>query len=61
VAVIAGSEEFAAGEVSVKDLELGRELAAQATSREEWQERKQQYSVRRDELVSALRERLALR
>lgn len=58
LAVIAGSDEFAGNEVSIKDLELGRELAAQATSREEWQEQKQQYLVERSELVSTLRQRL---
>jgi histidyl-tRNA synthetase len=36
VAVIAGSREFEAGEVSLKDLRLGRELSKNITSREDW-------------------------
>jgi len=58
LAVIAGSDEFAGGEVSIKDLELGRQIAAEATSREEWQELKQQYSVKREDLVAELSQRL---
>jgi len=58
LAVIAGGDEFEAGVVSIKDLELGRELAAQTESREEWQEQKQQYTVKRGELISALQQRL---
>lgn len=58
LAVIAGGDEFAAGEVSIKDLKLGRELAAQTASREEWQEQKQQYTIKRGELLSSLKQRL---
>ncbi len=36
VAVIAGSREFEAGEVSLKDLRLGRELSKNITNREDW-------------------------
>lgn len=36
VAVIAGSREFEAGEVSLKDLRLGRELSTNITNREDW-------------------------
>jgi histidyl-tRNA synthetase len=36
VAVIAGSREFEAGQVSLKDLRLGRELSKQITEREAW-------------------------
>jgi histidyl-tRNA synthetase len=59
LAVIAGEDEFAAGTLSVKDLELGRRLAAEAESREEWQELKQQFTINRDELLASIRERLA--
>lgn len=36
VAVIAGSREFEAGEVSLKDMRLGRELSKNITEREAW-------------------------
>ena len=36
VAVIAGSREFEAGEISLKDLRLGRELSKNITNREDW-------------------------
>lgn len=58
LAVIAGEDEFAANELSVKDLDLGRRIAAEAESREEWRELKQQFTVGRDELVARLREAL---
>jgi histidyl-tRNA synthetase len=59
LAVIAGEDEFAEGTLSVKDLELGRRIGAEAESREEWQELKQQFTINRDELVASIRERLA--
>jgi len=58
LAVIAGEDEFARDEVSVKDLQLGRRIAAKAESREEWQQLKQQSTVARGELTGALTERL---
>jgi histidyl-tRNA synthetase len=54
LAVIAGEDEFAAGTVTLKDLDLGRQLAEQAESRAEWGEQKQQWSVPRVELVATL-------
>ena len=58
LAVIAGEDEFNRGEVSVKDLELGRRIAADTESREEWKELKQQFTVSRNGLCAALREHL---
>ena len=58
-AVIAGSDEFEKGELSIKDLELGRRIAAQVEDRDEWKEQKQQFSIARDELVETIRSRLA--
>lgn len=58
LAVIAGEDEFARDEVSIKDLQLGRRIAAEAESREEWQQLKQQFTVARREMIGALTQRL---
>jgi histidyl-tRNA synthetase len=58
LAVIAGEDEFANGQVSVKDLELGRRIAEETSSREEWQELKQQFTINRTELVEVFQQRL---
>ena len=58
LAVIIGEDEFASGTSSVKDLELGRQIAAQAETREEWAERPQQFTCPRAELVAQLKARL---
>ncbi len=55
VAVIAGSDEFEAGRVQIKDLILGAKMAENATL-EEWKERPSQFEVARTELVSKVRE-----
>jgi histidyl-tRNA synthetase len=55
-AVIVGSEERARGEVQIKDLALGKALAAGITSNEQWRaERPAQVTVPRDRLVEAVR------
>lgn len=54
VAVIMGSNEREAGQVTVKNLALGAEIAAEAASRDEWREQKQQETVARDDLVAAV-------
>lgn len=55
VAVIAGSQEFEAGEVQVKDLALGEELAKGIADRAEWRtEQPAQRSVPRADLVAAV-------
>ncbi|WP_135505182.1 histidine--tRNA ligase [Roseovarius aestuariivivens] len=54
VAVIAGSEEFAAGKVQLKDLILGAKIAENATL-EEWKERPSQFEVDRADLVTEVR------
>jgi len=55
VAVICGGDEFAKGEVSIKDLLLGRELAAGIKDRDAWRvERPQQMTVPRAELVQTV-------
>jgi histidyl-tRNA synthetase len=58
LALIAGSNEFAAGEVSVKDLLEGRRRAASAETREEWKEQRPQVSVRREDLVGIIKDML---
>jgi histidyl-tRNA synthetase len=55
-AVIVGDDELAAGTVTVKDLDLGRELASKVTDNAEWRaERPGQQTIPRGELVTALR------
>jgi histidyl-tRNA synthetase len=55
-AVILGGDEIAAGQVTIKDLDLGRALAAKVTDNAEWREgRPGQMTVARGELVAAVR------
>ena len=55
-AVIIGGDEFAAGTVTLKDLDLGRELASGVTDNAAWRaERPGQMTVPRTELVAAVR------
>ena len=62
IAVIEGSDERARGEVTVKDLALGAELAKSTESRAAWvKDRPAQTSVKRDQLVNALRAMLGER
>jgi histidyl-tRNA synthetase len=60
LAIIAGEDEFAKGELSVKDLELGRRIAAEVESREEWTEQKQQFNIARSDAVRWLKDKLGL-
>ena len=54
-AVIMGDDEIAAGTVTVKDLDLGRELARAVQDNRAWREdRPGQVVVPRGELVSAV-------
>lgn len=56
VAVIAGSNEFEAGQVSLKDLRLGRELAKQITDRAAWaKDQPAQITVPLENLVDEVR------
>ncbi len=60
VVVIAGSDEFARGEVTLKDMLLGAELAKSIEDREEWAKgQPAQVSVPRGELLAAVRRILA--
>ena len=62
VAVIEGADERARGEVTLKDLIAGAELAKSVESRAAWvRERAAQISVPRSELVAKVREILASR
>jgi histidyl-tRNA synthetase len=55
-AVILGGDELAAGTVTIKDLDLGRALAAGVGDNREWREaRPGQVTVPRAELVAAIR------
>lgn len=56
IAVIAGSDEFEAGTVAVKDLIAGIKADAEVTERAEWvQARFGQRTVQRDELLATIR------
>jgi histidyl-tRNA synthetase len=59
--VIQGSNEKARGEVQIKDLMVGAELAGQSKERDDYLRRQAeaQFAVREDRLVEAVREVLA--
>ncbi|MFQ5590361.1 MAG: histidine--tRNA ligase [Phycisphaerae bacterium] len=61
VALIMGSDEQARGEVAIKDLRLGDELSKEiGADRKKWlEEQPAQFSVRRTELVTAVKKVLA--
>jgi histidyl-tRNA synthetase len=60
IAVIEGSDERAKGEVQLKDLALGSEMAKNIESRADWvKDRAAQISVKRNELVTQVRKMLA--
>ena len=62
IAIIEGGDERARGEVTLKDLALGAELAKSTENRAAWvTERPAQQSVKRDQLVPAIRAILAAR
>ena len=53
--IIQGSDEFEAGEVTIKDLVKGSEMSKEITDNKEWREgRPAQFSVKRSELVEAV-------
>ena len=55
-AVMLGGDEIAAGNVTIKDLDLGRALAAKVTDNQTWRgERPGQATIRRTELVAFVR------
>lgn len=55
-AVILGGDEIAAGKVTIKDLDLGRELSAGVTDNAAWREQRPgQQTIDRGQLVPALR------
>ena len=55
IAVIEGGDEKEAGQVQIKDLILGAQIAQNATL-EEWKARPSQFTVGRNELVAKVRE-----
>jgi histidyl-tRNA synthetase len=59
IAIIEGGDERAKGEVTLKDLALGAELAKSAESRADWAGGRQaQVSVNRGDLVAAVKDML---
>ena len=59
LAIIEGSDEKERGVVMVKDLALGKKLAAEITSNEEWKEQRAQQEVPRSELLAFVQNALA--
>jgi histidyl-tRNA synthetase len=60
IAVLIGSEEAAAGQITVKDLILGAEMAKAIETNEEWKSsRPAQQTVVREHAVKAIKEMLA--
>ncbi|MHA7872412.1 MAG: His/Gly/Thr/Pro-type tRNA ligase C-terminal domain-containing protein, partial [Hyphococcus sp.] len=60
IAIIQGEDERAKGEVTIKDLVLGAELSKQIEDNAEWREEQPaQFSVKRSELVEAVKTVLA--
>ncbi|MCB2201822.1 histidine--tRNA ligase [bacterium] len=58
-AVIAGSDEFEKGEVTVKNMAAGAKVASDVSDREEWLKAEGfQETIRRDNLIAYLKERL---
>jgi histidyl-tRNA synthetase len=56
IAVIMGEDELAKGEVTIKDLYLGAEMAKAISSNEEWKSsRPAQQTIARSELISTLK------
>jgi histidyl-tRNA synthetase len=53
--IVAGSDEFAAGTVSIKDMYLGTELAKGISSREEWREQPAQVTVARSDMAAEIK------
>jgi histidyl-tRNA synthetase len=60
VLVVCGSDEFARGEVQLKDMSIGRRRTAEVADRGQWRaERPGQFNVPRDQLVAAVKNLLA--
>lgn len=55
--VVAGSDEFEKGEIQIKNLWLGKELAAGITERDAWRkDRPSQFAIPQDKLVESIKE-----
>ncbi|MHA1127846.1 MAG: histidine--tRNA ligase [Alphaproteobacteria bacterium] len=59
VAVIEGGNEHEAGVVQIKDLALGKVLAADITTNEEWKAQPAQMEIKRGDLVAEVRKMIA--
>lgn len=59
LAVIAGEDEFASGQIQIKDLQLGRIMSGQVAERKQWvTERPAQIAVKRSQLVAEVKKML---
>ena len=57
IVVIAGEDEFARGEVTLKDLIVGRELAKDIADRDQWlSDQPSQETVRREDMIEKIKE-----
>ena len=56
ITVIAGSNEFDEGVVTLKDMELGRRLSSEITDHSVWKEQPAQVSVPRENLIASIQE-----
>ncbi len=59
VAVIEGGDEHERGVVQIKDLALGKALAANITSNEEWKAQPAQMEIKRADLIAEVRKMIA--
>ncbi|WP_269333616.1 histidine--tRNA ligase [Futiania mangrovi] len=59
IAVIEGTDEREKGEITLKDLKLGAELAKSIESHDKWKEHPSQVTVPRGDLVASVRQMLA--
>jgi len=59
VAVIEGGDEHESGVVQIKDLALGKALAANITTNEEWKAQPAQMEIKRADLVAEVRKMIA--
>ncbi|HOO56857.1 MAG TPA: histidine--tRNA ligase [bacterium] len=60
LAIICGEDEFRSGQVSIKDLMLGKEMSKEIDDRAEWvKDRPAQVTVQREEMIETVRKMLA--
>ena len=53
--IICGEDEIKSNKITIKDLDLGRNLSEKTSSREEWKENKNQKTIEFSELINFFR------